>query len=663
MLKTIARYRIDKIICYGLLTIGLVFVITTFSSATIINIPDDYQSIQEGIDASVDYDTVLVAPGRYLENVNLRGKDVLLTSHFMFDKNADYIFNTIIDGSNQLHPDTGSTILVINLEGPFTTIQGFTITGGTGTLNEWQAGSIDRTGGGIFVQNSLPVIQYNYIVGNMATDDAGLYSAGGGGIRVIAGNPIIQNNIIAHNQGHYGAGIGLGFCAPIIRNNVIAYNTGGSKYAGSGIQINQGGPVTIENNTIIGNSATLTGAAIRSFSSPVILRNNIIWHNIGPLPHVQDVPNGDYCNLENITISGTGNISVEPHLDMNDWMYPYDDSPDIDGGNPDAAYNDIENPDSPGTAMWPAFGTSRNDIGAYGGPGAFPFHPAKIYSDIYYGEPPFTVSFGGYANQVISSWIWDFDDGDSASTQVTSHLFDTPGEYQVTLAAITAVNDTLVNIQPVYALADTIKTADLEYSPSASTQVEIAINLINNAPAQEIIIPVEYGGDIELEYNSFNTIGCRTSDFNGIEVTVDEINKTLLFSIKSDLENPEYLPSGNGAVLNIIFDVTGSPSGETVIAMNGFGGNLPNITSDGFEYAPEISNGTITLAFICGDANGDGNVNIVDASFVVNYIFFGGTAPNPVAAGDANNDGSTNIVDASYVVNYIFFGGPAPCSQ
>ena len=44
------------------------------------------------------------------------------------------------------------------------------------------------------------------------------------------------------------------------------------------------------------------------------------------------------------------------------------DSPCIDAGNPDAIYNDIEDPDAPGFALWPSQGGLRNDIGCTGGP-------------------------------------------------------------------------------------------------------------------------------------------------------------------------------------------------------------------------------------------------------------------------------------------------------
>lgn len=61
-----------------------------------------------------------------------------------------------------------------------------------------------------------------------------------------------------------------------------------------------------------------------------------------------------------------------------------------------------------------------------------------------------------------------------------------------------------------------------------------------------------------------------------------------------------------------------------------------------------------------GDANSDGSTNIVDASFIINWIFFGGADPECPSAANANADTGVNIVDASYIINWIFFGGPDP---
>lgn len=63
---------------------------------------------------------------------------------------------------------------------------------------------------------------------------------------------------------------------------------------------------------------------------------------------------------------------------------------------------------------------------------------------------------------------------------------------------------------------------------------------------------------------------------------------------------------------------------------------------------------------LCGDANGDGLVNIGDAVFLINYIFGGGQPPVPLSSGDENGDGEANIGDAVYLINHIFNSGPRP---
>lgn len=68
----------------------------------------------------------------------------------------------------------------------------------------------------------------------------------------------------------------------------------------------------------------------------------------------------------------------------------------------------------------------------------------------------------------------------------------------------------------------------------------------------------------------------------------------------------------------------------------------------------------IELPYVCGDANGDSEVNVGDAVHLINHIFNGGAAPDPAEAGDANGDGDLNIGDAVHLINFIFNGGAAP---
>ena len=48
--------------------------------ADVIDIPSDFATIQEGINASTNGDTVLVQSGTYIENINFNGKNITLGS-------------------------------------------------------------------------------------------------------------------------------------------------------------------------------------------------------------------------------------------------------------------------------------------------------------------------------------------------------------------------------------------------------------------------------------------------------------------------------------------------------------------------------------------------------------------------------------------------------
>ncbi len=70
-----------------------------------------------------------------------------------------------------------------------------------------------------------------------------------------------------------------------------------------------------------------------------------------------------------------------------------------------------------------------------------------------------------------------------------------------------------------------------------------------------------------------------------------------------------------------------------------------------------------SAACICGDANGDGSINISDISYLCQYVFKGGPAPRPKEAGDVNCDGKVDAGDIFYLGQYLFNGGPAPCAN
>jgi hypothetical protein len=63
---------------------------------------------------------------------------------------------------------------------------------------------------------------------------------------------------------------------------------------------------------------------------------------------------------------------------------------------------------------------------------------------------------------------------------------------------------------------------------------------------------------------------------------------------------------------------------------------------------------------VVGDLTNNIIIGIPDAIVLIQYIFNGGPAPDPLARGDCNCDGIPNIADVVYLIRYIFEGGPTP---
>ncbi len=64
--------------------------------------------------------------------------------------------------------------------------------------------------------------------------------------------------------------------------------------------------------------------------------------------------------------------------------------------------------------------------------------------------------------------------------------------------------------------------------------------------------------------------------------------------------------------------------------------------------------------YICGDANGDGNANILDITFIIRNLYMGGPEPDPLESGDADGNGVINLLDITYLISFLYKGGPDP---
>ncbi len=69
------------------------------------------------------------------------------------------------------------------------------------------------------------------------------------------------------------------------------------------------------------------------------------------------------------------------------------------------------------------------------------------------------------------------------------------------------------------------------------------------------------------------------------------------------------------------------------------------------------------LQGLCGDVNNNGAINILDVSYLINFLYKHGAAPpNPFLA-DCNGKVGLNILDVGYLISFLYKHGPAPICQ
>ena len=421
------------------LAIASVFVFYSFISSwgAIINVPGDYPTIQQGIDASDDGDTVLVQPGTYVENINFNGHNIVLGSLFLTTGDTSFIPQTVVDGDT-----SGSVITFGSGEDSTSVIVGLCITNG-------HAGP-PNCGGGICILNgSAPQICFNIIINNRSLSY-------GGAIYCIESNPSIIGNIIINNfalgiwiSGGTGGGIYCVDSNPIIINNIFSENTGGDAgaiysrnsqlllsknmfnnntatgmwippgvcggvYLDSSFAVmtyneitnNMGGgiysdfsSIILINNTMYGNFHPYYGSNFHGYNSDIIFTNNIFAGDSSENCEVQIISSFSaivqYCSMQDTLWPGEGNINANPlfrdsisgdfHLTAIYCGDPYD-SPCIDAGDPAIL-------DSLLDCEW-GLGELRSDMGAYGGEGI----PTSIEGEDISAIPAEFILYQNYAN-------------------------------------------------------------------------------------------------------------------------------------------------------------------------------------------------------------------------------------------------------------------------
>jgi len=253
--------------------------------ADIIHVPGEYPTIQQGIDAAQPGDIVLVAPGRYPEEIQLKASVIVRGAGEG---------RSIIDGQD----DPGDVVRATgNAIGPDTKLEGFTI---TGALN----GGGMPGGGGVFCNSGArPDIGNCRIEGNDA------------GVDLWNGSTAYVHNCVVVNNVYDGISTGSG--GTIVNNTIHNCRIGFYDYSGYG-------PVFM-NNIVTGCSQY--GVYGPSGGTPPSLTYNDVWGNA--TNYQQAVP-------------GVGSISHDPlYADTSAGDYHLaSGSPCIDSGNPAVQYND-----------------------------------------------------------------------------------------------------------------------------------------------------------------------------------------------------------------------------------------------------------------------------------------------------------------------------------
>jgi len=246
----------------------------------VIYIPADYLTIQQGIDAAFDGDTVLVDTGTYVERINFLGKNITVASKYLTTLDTNYIAQTIIDGDS-----LGSVVTTVNGEDTTALLCGFTI----------QNGANDK-GGGIRIIDASPIVTHcnvrnnkseycgsgiyaknsnGRIINSTIKNNIGLPGSEGGGI-CLMGKTLLRNLIIEGNSAALGGGISVGSQQAELSNLLIKNNTGG---VGAGLL--SAGIITITNSVFEKNQSGGSGSGLWCYFGQTKLINCTVVNNTG----------------------------------------------------------------------------------------------------------------------------------------------------------------------------------------------------------------------------------------------------------------------------------------------------------------------------------------------------------------------------------------------
>jgi subtilisin family serine protease len=256
-------------------------------------------------------------------------------------------------------------------------------------------------------------------------------------------------------------------------------------------------------------------------------------------------------------------------------------------------------------------------------------------------------------------------------------VFDTLGSgdgFSVAEAIVRAVEDGCKVINLSMVLLEKHASVELALEYARARQVVVVASAGNDSTSVERF-PALISSVISVAAVDSNNVRAPFSNYGGkidvcapgVHLYAPYLDTTFAWWNGSSFAAP--LVSGQAALMLATYPAASWISVRDALVDNSINVDLVN---PGFEGA--LGNGlidpTAALAnfqpWICGDMNGNGgNPNIVDLTYLVNYLFRSGTPPANIYSADLDgnsteNNPVVNIVDLTYLVQYFFVFGPPP---
>ncbi len=289
---------------------------------------------------------------------------------------------------------------------------------------------------------------------------------------------------------------------------------------------------------------------------------------------------------------------------------------------------------------------------------------ATIASDIQTGDAPITVNFVGTSPLTVTSWSWDFGDGNFSTAQSPTHTYTSTGLFDVSLTVDTDAG-IIENYQTGYiaVLGDTMTF--VTDSAFAGDPAVLSVSLVNTQPLSEIHVPFQFFDNPKIVLDSV-TLGARTSYFEEFSaIAFDAWNNKYTYRLRADNGggSPD-LPSGSGEIMQIHFTINEWELGGLSYLVDSTTAPFSiELTSPAFVYGPNFQNGSIiSTTVLRGDLNYDFQIDIADLVAMVSFSFTDGLPGVSNQTFDVNADLSMDIGDIVYLVAYMFQDGPAPVS-